>query len=55
VPFGGQDFTTEALAIKNGGCNGVDASFVDASDVALSTALKQGGVQTKNLFYTGYD
>jgi branched-chain amino acid transport system substrate-binding protein len=49
VPFGGVDFTADALSIKGAGCNGVAGSFVDASDVALATALAQGGVKSKNL------
>jgi branched-chain amino acid transport system substrate-binding protein len=55
VPFGGVDFTAAVLAIKSAGCNGVVGSFVDASDVALTTALHQAGVQSKNMFFTGYD
>jgi branched-chain amino acid transport system substrate-binding protein len=55
VPFGGVDFTAAALTIKSSGCNGVVGSFVDASDVALSTAVKQGGINTKQVYYTGYD
>jgi branched-chain amino acid transport system substrate-binding protein len=55
VPFGGVDFTSDVLSIKSAGCNGVVGSFVDASDVALSTALGQAGLKTKQLYYTGYD
>jgi branched-chain amino acid transport system substrate-binding protein len=55
VPFGGVDFTSDVLAIKSAGCNGVVGSFVDSSDVALSTALAQAGSKAKQLYYTGYD
>src|SRR5579883_1536977 len=55
VPFGGVDFTADVLQIKNAGCNGVVGSFVDASDIALATALKQAGFTGKQLYYTGYD
>ncbi len=55
VPFGGVDFTSDVLQIKAAGCNGVIGSFVDASDIALATALKQAGFTGKQLYYTGYD
>jgi ABC-type branched-subunit amino acid transport system substrate-binding protein len=55
IPFGGVDFTSAGLAIKNAGCDGVVGSFVDSSDVGLSTAVKQGGINAKQLYFTGYD
>lgn len=55
VPFGGVDFTADVLQIKSAGCNGILGSFVDASDIALSGALKQAGYTGKQLYYTGYD
>jgi branched-chain amino acid transport system substrate-binding protein len=54
VPFGGVDFTAPVLTIKSKGCNGVTAPFVEASDVALSGAVKQGGVKAVQFYYTGY-
>jgi branched-chain amino acid transport system substrate-binding protein len=57
VPFGATDFTAEALAIKQKGCNGVEAPMVDNSDVALAGALKNQGLsasKVKEVFYTGY-
>ncbi len=54
VPFGAVDFTADVLAIKSSGCNGVQAPLVDSSDVALATAVKQGGVKAKQFYYTGY-
>jgi len=54
VPFGAVDFTSDVLAIKSKGCNGVEAPLVDSSDIALATAVKQGGVNAKQLYYTGY-
>ncbi len=55
VPFGGVDFTADALQIKAGGCNGVTAPFVDSSDVALSQAVKNAGIKAKQIYNTGYD
>jgi branched-chain amino acid transport system substrate-binding protein len=55
VPFGGVDFTADALQIKAAGCNGIVASFVDASDIALSGTVKNDGITAKQLYYTGYD
>jgi branched-chain amino acid transport system substrate-binding protein len=55
VPFGGVDFTADVLQIKSSGCNGVVASFVDTSDIALAQALKNGGVSAKQIYFTGYD
>jgi branched-chain amino acid transport system substrate-binding protein len=55
VPFGGVDFTAAVLSIKNAGCNGVVGSFVDTSDVALSQAVKNAGLNAKQLYFTAYD
>ena len=55
VPFGGSDFTADVLQIKSAGCNGVTGSFVDNSDLALSGAVKQGGIAAKQVYFTGYD
>jgi ABC-type branched-subunit amino acid transport system substrate-binding protein len=55
VQFGQTSFTTEALAIKQAGCDGVVTSMVDASDVGLGAALAQAGVTAKTFYYTGYD
>jgi branched-chain amino acid transport system substrate-binding protein len=55
VPFGGVDFTAAVLSIKNAGCDAVIGSFVDASDVALSTAVKQSGSKATQMYFTGYD
>ncbi len=55
VPFGGVDFTADVLQIKQAGCNGVVGSFVDASDVALSQAVKDAGIKAKQFYFTGYD
>jgi branched-chain amino acid transport system substrate-binding protein len=55
VPYGTTDFTTDALAIKQDGCNGVEAPMEDNSDIALSAALQQGGsTNVKQVYYTGY-
>jgi len=56
VPFGSTDFTADALAIKQSGADMVLAPMVQASDIALNTALQQAGANIKvPLFYTGYD
>jgi branched-chain amino acid transport system substrate-binding protein len=55
VPFGTTDFTADALALKNAGCNGAVTAFVDSSDLAMATAVKQSGSAAKILNYTGYD
>jgi branched-chain amino acid transport system substrate-binding protein len=55
VPFGGTDFTATALQIKSSGCNGIAGSFVDSSDLALSTEVKQAGINAKQVYFTGYD
>jgi branched-chain amino acid transport system substrate-binding protein len=55
VPFGAVDFTAAALQIKAAGCNGVVGSFVDASDISLTQAVKNGGINAKQLYFTGYD
>jgi branched-chain amino acid transport system substrate-binding protein len=50
-------FTTEALAIKQAGCDGIVSSMVDSADVGLGAALTQAGVtpKAKTYYYTGYD
>jgi branched-chain amino acid transport system substrate-binding protein len=56
VPFGSTDFTTDVLQIKSSNCGAVAGSFVAASDLALGSALKQGGLsKVVGLFFTGYD
>jgi branched-chain amino acid transport system substrate-binding protein len=55
VQFGQTSFPTEALAIKQAGCDGVVSSMVDSSDVGLGAALLQAGVKSKNFYFTGYD
>jgi len=55
VNFGQTSFTTEALAMQQKGCDGSIATMVDASDVGLSAALKQAGLDAKQFYYTGYD
>jgi len=55
VAFGSTNFTADALAIKQDGCNGVSSPMVDSSDVALAAALQQGGSSNvKQVYYTGY-
>jgi len=55
VPFGAVDFTATALSIKSAGCNGVIGVSLLATDIALSSAVKQAGINAKQLYYTAYD
>ena len=55
VPFGDVDFTATALSIKAAGCNGVIGVSLLATDIALSSAVKQDGINAKQLYYTAYD
>jgi branched-chain amino acid transport system substrate-binding protein len=55
VPFGDVNFTPIALAIKSAKCDGVFGLFGIQGNVALSTALKDAGVQGKRLYATSYD
>ncbi|HEY3943059.1 MAG TPA: ABC transporter substrate-binding protein [Acidimicrobiales bacterium] len=55
VPYGGVDFTAANLEMKSGGCNGLATSFVDSSDVAMSQAVKNAGLDVKQVYFTGYD
>ena len=41
--------------MKSAGCNGVNAAFVDDSDIALSQEVKQGGIHAVQYYYEGYD
>lgn len=56
LPFGGMDFTSEALVAKQHHVNALFPTMIDASNFALARALKQAGVQIKAaVFATGYD
>jgi branched-chain amino acid transport system substrate-binding protein len=56
IPFGSVAFTSESLLAKQKGVNAVFAAMDGNSNVALATALKQGGVKTKAIvFPTGYE
>jgi branched-chain amino acid transport system substrate-binding protein len=56
VPFGGVDFTAEALIAKEKSINTILPTMDDDSDFALVTALKQEGVKLKAvLLSTGYE
>jgi branched-chain amino acid transport system substrate-binding protein len=55
VPFGGVDFTTEALTAKSNHVNALWGSMDNNSNFALVAALKQAGVKPKvAVFPTGY-
>ena len=55
VPFGGVNFTAEALVAKQKGVNAMVPAMDADSNYALATALKQAGVKLKaTLFATGY-
>jgi branched-chain amino acid transport system substrate-binding protein len=56
VPFGGVNFTADALAAKQAGVNAMVPAMDTNSNYALATALKQAGVKLKaTLFATGYE
>jgi len=55
IPFGDVAFTAVALQIKAAGCNGVVGVSSLATDIALSSAVKQAGLHLKQLYYTAYD
>jgi branched-chain amino acid transport system substrate-binding protein len=56
VAFGAVTFTSDVLQIKAANCDSVAGSFVEASDLALSTAMKHAGLTKKvEIFFTGYD
>lgn len=56
VPFGTVDFTADALALKSSGCNGAATAFVDSSDLAFATSVRQSNNNAvKILNFTGYD
>ena len=47
VPFGGVNFTSEALEAKQQHVNALFPTMINASDFALATAFVQAGVQTE--------
>ena len=56
IPFGGVDFTTEALVAKQKGINAVYPTMDINSNLALVTSLEQAGVRPKVVVLpTGYD
>ena len=56
VPFGGVDFTSEALIANKKHVNAILPTMDDASDFALITALEQAGVKLKAvLLSVGYE
>ena len=56
IPFGGVDFTTEALTAKSKKVDAIYGSMDNNSNFALSAALKQAGVKLKvATFPTGYE
>jgi branched-chain amino acid transport system substrate-binding protein len=55
VPFGGVDFTAEALSAKQNHVDAIVPEMDNNSNFALATALEQAGVKLKaSLFATGY-
>ena len=55
VPFGGVDFTSEAVVAKKNGVNAISPAMDADSNYALATALKQAGVKIKAAIYaSGY-
>jgi branched-chain amino acid transport system substrate-binding protein len=54
VPFGTVNYTAEVLQLKSANVDVFECSCVESSDIALATAVKQGGSTAKGLFDTGY-
>lgn len=49
------DFTADVLQIQSAGCDAVVGTFVAASNIALSSALKNAGLNSvKQFYYTSY-
>jgi branched-chain amino acid transport system substrate-binding protein len=56
VPFGGVNFTADALIAKQDGVNALVPNMDDNSNFALAVALHQAGVKLKaSMFATGYE
>jgi branched-chain amino acid transport system substrate-binding protein len=56
VPFGGVDFTSDALVAKQAGVNGLFPNLLASSNYALATAYKQAGIKLKAaVFPVGLD
>ena len=54
VPFGGVDFTSEALSAKQNHVDAYAPEMDNNSNFALAHALKQAGVKATGLFATGH-
>jgi len=54
VPFGGVDFTSEALLAKQNHVDAYAPEMDNNSNFALAQALQQAGVKATGLFATGY-
>jgi branched-chain amino acid transport system substrate-binding protein len=54
VPFGGVDFTSEALSAKQNHVDSLAPEMDNNSNFALAVALQQAGVKSIGLFATGY-
>lgn len=58
LPLGAVDTTTLVLGMKNAGCQGFETLYVDSTDVALSQAIKNAGLESQikaQLYSEGYD
>jgi branched-chain amino acid transport system substrate-binding protein len=56
VPFGSNDFSTQALAAKSAGVNSLYGAMDNNSNFALATAIEQAGQKLKVIqFPTGYE
>jgi branched-chain amino acid transport system substrate-binding protein len=55
LPIGTVNFTTVVLALKQAGCQGLYFPAVEASNLALATAIEQAGLTIKQQYATGYD
>jgi branched-chain amino acid transport system substrate-binding protein len=55
IPFADVTFGPAALAIKAAGCDGVFGLFGIQGNVGLSTAIKDAGINAKQVYATSYD
>jgi branched-chain amino acid transport system substrate-binding protein len=55
VTFGATTFTADVLQIKAAGCGAIAGSFVESSDIGLSTEMRNAGLtKVVQVFFTGY-
>jgi branched-chain amino acid transport system substrate-binding protein len=55
IPIGSVNFTTIALELKNANCQAMYFPAVESSDIAMATAIKEAGLNVKQIYATGFD